>query len=120
MYMYWPVRSMYISRFPIHPSKIALRKSNIPYAFWSERSLFILGVLIAAVPTLFLILLTETRPEFMLVSFSLTFVAAFLSIYVTLEFLVFREVNQIYEFLERVLEQHLRFLASGYLRLLIH
>ncbi len=63
---------------------------------------FILGVLIAAVPTLFLLLLTETRSEFMLVSFSLTFVAAFLSIYVTLEFLVFREVNQIYEFLERV------------------
>ncbi len=63
---------------------------------------FILALLIALFSSVFLSLMAGASPELLAVSFALTFAWSFIAVYVALEFLIFREINRIYVFLEKV------------------
>jgi len=59
-------------------------------------------LLIAGITTLFLSFVENTTSRTLIVAFSLAFFSSFLLIYVALEFLVFRELNMIYNRLDKI------------------
>lgn len=62
---------------------------------------FFLSLAIAGLTLAFLSLFKEVPGQALLVTFCISFSAAFILIYLTLEFLVFKEINNIYNALER-------------------
>jgi two-component system phosphate regulon sensor histidine kinase PhoR len=63
---------------------------------------FLLALLIASFSALFLFLIAGSTQQTLGVSFVLTFVTAFISVYITLEFLIFREISRIYVLLDKL------------------
>ncbi len=70
--------------------------------FGSKSVAFILALFIALITTVFLFLSTNTSGQILLISFSLSFASSAMLIYGTLEFLVFRELNLIYNLLDKI------------------
>ncbi|MCC5919130.1 MAG: ATP-binding protein [Cyclobacteriaceae bacterium] len=68
---------------------------------------FFLGICIALVTTLFLSLFDDVKPLTLAVNFILCFAASYLLIQITLDILVFREINSIYKALERIKKRDL-------------
>lgn len=73
---------------------------------------FILGLSIASVTTAFLSLVQNVSGNGLLVAFLLAFSSSYLLINITLEFLIFREVNNIYNILNKLKNNDLSFLRS--------
>jgi two-component system, OmpR family, phosphate regulon sensor histidine kinase PhoR len=67
----------------------------------------ILAVAISVMVAAFLSLLQDSTPVLILVAFGLSFSASYLLINITLEFLVFREIGNIYSLLEKIQKKDL-------------
>jgi two-component system phosphate regulon sensor histidine kinase PhoR len=63
--------------------------------------------LLPLVTSLFLSLIDSVGIEALLVAAVISFSASYLLIYVVLEFLVFREINKIYKFMEKLRKKEL-------------
>ncbi len=70
--------------------------------FGSKGVALLSALLIAGITTFFLSFVENTSARTLVIAFSLSFSTSFLLIYVALEFLVFRELNMIYEMLDRI------------------
>lgn len=70
--------------------------------FTSRAAALMLAVCISIITTAFLSLVDNTSAIALLVAASLSFASAFILIYLTLEFLIFREINQIYTVLDKI------------------
>ncbi len=76
----------------------------------------LLGASIAIVTTAFLSLVKGVTNTALLVAFFLSFSSAYILIYATLEFLVFREVNKIYAALNKLKKRDLSFVDKNHHR----
>lgn len=75
---------------------------------YSARTMaLLLAVLIALVTVLFLSLIDSVNQEALLVAGVISFSGSYLLVYVTLEFLVFREINKIYKMLGKLKKKEL-------------
>ena len=75
---------------------------------YSARTMaLLLAVLIALVTVLFLSLIDSVDQEALLVAGVISFSGSYLLVYVTLEFLVFREINKIYKMLGKLKKKEL-------------
>lgn len=70
----------------------------------------LLAICIATITTAFLSLMEGVPYMALLVAFMLAFASSYLLTYITLEFFIFREVNNIYEVLNRLREQEFSFI----------
>lgn len=70
----------------------------------------LLAICIATITTAFLSLMEGVPYMALLVAFLLAFASSYLLSYITLEFFIFREVNNIYEVLNRLREQEFSFI----------
>ena len=70
--------------------------------FNSRAVALLLATSVAIVTTAFLSLLKDVSNTALFVACSLSFASAFILIYITLEFLIFREINQIYTMMEDI------------------
>ena len=71
----------------------------------------VLAILVAIVTTAFLSLLPEASSSTMLVAGLLSFASTYLLVYVTFEFLVIREIGEIYNVLNRMRKKDFSFIA---------
>ncbi|MFP4090051.1 MAG: sensor histidine kinase [Cyclobacteriaceae bacterium] len=72
----------------------------------------LLGICIAAVTTAFLSLVEGVTSTALLVAFILSFSSAYILINITLEFLIFREINKIYSVLDKLKRKDLSFVGE--------
>jgi two-component system phosphate regulon sensor histidine kinase PhoR len=70
--------------------------------FTSRAVALMLAGCISIITTAFLSLVDNTSASALVVAASLSFASAFILIYLTLEFLIFREINQIYAVLDKI------------------
>ncbi|MGK7395244.1 MAG: sensor histidine kinase [Candidatus Cyclobacteriaceae bacterium M3_2C_046] len=75
---------------------------------------FVLAVIISVVTTAFLSLNEDVPTNALFVSFGLAFGSSYLLINVALEFFIFREINKIYEMLEKLKNEDLSFIMEGH------
>lgn len=73
----------------------------------------LLAICIATITTAFLSLMEEVPQLALLVVFVLGFSSSYLLTYITLEFFIFREVNNIYEVLNKLREQEFSFIDDS-------
>lgn len=77
--------------------------------FYSSRGLaLLLALCIALITTLFLSLLESVTTTALVVGFGISFSVAYLSIFVVLEFLFFREITKIYRLVEKLKKKELQ------------
>jgi two-component system phosphate regulon sensor histidine kinase PhoR len=73
----------------------------------------LLAFCIAAITTSFLSLMEGVLPAALLVAFILAFASSYLLTYITLEFFIFREINNIYDVLNKLKDQEHSFIEDG-------
>jgi len=72
------------------------------FSFSSKGVAFMLAIIIALISVAFLSLIKSANFLILTISFAITFVSAFLLIYLVLEFLIFRELNNIYGVIDKL------------------
>jgi two-component system phosphate regulon sensor histidine kinase PhoR len=78
------------------------RSPHVFMLFGSKGVAFLSALLIAGITTIFLSFVENVSARALVVAFSLSFSVSFLLIYVALEFLVFRELHNIYVMLDQI------------------
>ncbi len=73
----------------------------------------VLAVVVAAVTTAFLSLVPEVSDQGLLVTALLSFAATYLLVYITFEFLVFKEIGEIYKVLNKMRKKDFSFMDLG-------
>jgi len=73
----------------------------------------VLAVVVAAVTTAFLSLVPEVSDQALLVAALLSFAATYLLVYITFEFLVFKEIGEIYKVLNKMRKKDFSFIDAG-------
>lgn len=73
----------------------------------------VLAAVVAAVTTAFLSLVPEVSEQGLLVTALLSFAATYLLVYITFEFLVFKEIGEIYKVLNKMRKKDFSFIDSG-------
>jgi two-component system, OmpR family, phosphate regulon sensor histidine kinase PhoR len=81
--------------------------------FYSSRMLaLLLALCIAIITTLFLSLLESVNTNALVVAFFIAFSVSYLLIFVVLEFLIFREIKQIYKLMDKLKKKELEYIEK--------
>ena len=81
--------------------------------FYSSRTLaLLLALCIAIITTLFLSLLESVSINALVVAFFIAFSVSYLLIFVVLEFLIFREIKQIYKLMDKLKKKELEYIEK--------
>ena len=80
--------------------------------FNSRAVALLLSVTIALITTAFLSLVESTTPGALAVAATLSFSSSYILINITLEFMIFREVNKVYNMLDQLKKEDLSFIES--------